>query len=125
MCCSDRLNSPPEAAIRSEPAYLLAIARQDLPPGVSPDQAVVLVRDPLVSIGDTWMNHSTPRRMRCSRLLRRLVANSSRTVSLSRANLGGCVLVVSLRGPISRAAPTSCVPAPDPAAGVSRQPPRA
>jgi NAD(P)-dependent dehydrogenase (short-subunit alcohol dehydrogenase family) len=34
------------------------------------------------------------------------------------------VLVVSLRGPISRAAPTSCVAAPGPAAGVSRQPSR-
>src|SRR6185295_19976484 len=33
-------------------------------------------------------------------------------------------LVASLRGPISRAAPTSCVAAPGPVAGVARQPSR-
>ena len=37
---------------------------------------------------------------------------------------GDCVLVVSLRGPISRAAPACCVAAPGPATGVSRQPSR-
>ena len=35
---------------------------------------------------------------------------------------GDCVLVVSLRGPISRAAPTSCVAAPCPAAGGTGEP---
>jgi len=51
------------------------------------------------------------------------LVNARRRV-FEKLNPGDRVLVVSLRGPISRAAPTSCVATPAPAAGVSRQPSR-
>ena len=46
-----------------------------------------------------------------------------RPVPHLEANPDDCVLVISLRGPISRAARACCVATPAPAAGVSRQPP--
>jgi hypothetical protein len=51
------------------------------------------------------------------------LVNARRRV-FRKLNPGDRVLVVSLRGPISRAPPTSCAAGPDPATVVTCQPPR-